>query len=1103
MKKAVLLLAMLIATLASFEQTTVSGDNVVVRQELTIGGTKIDTVQTDTTFTGKIKSIPTSETVRKFVEGRTLPLEPANQHKYLMGNFYKKLYAQRSGAAQVKWLYFGDSYAGIIYQHIGDYVKNMAGENNVGAYNGGPYNGVTLNARSGSVIDNTTDYDIWPTGLSTTFNSGGSITYGIGGGSALSTKIKVYYAKEPTGGTFKLQVNGADATGFTNVSASGTLGQLGIATITQAPTVSTLNVVGLSGSVRVVGIAFEDSTRNGLVSICVSQGGIALGGSANSATGHSEALSNFSQFLADVKPTVFTLEMKEDASYFASALNTFFTAINPQLTNTDVVLIGSPPVASGDAGQVMQNGQLEAAAKAFGYKYYDTYKLFGNYASLAALGWQGDGVHVTNEANQYRGMMMLNDLGILSQYKGISSFSVYNDSTRTNRLLIGDGLTPTVKIIPESTFKQDATISTKRWLYFTGEDGIVNGLSWCFDGSGLVGSFTPDFFRIGNSSPGPFIWKYDANNLVLTTAPYNFGSYLVGLTMGNLYCANATLQTTPTTSAGSYDVLTRNTSTGMIEKVSSSLLGGGGTSTGTVTSVFGRSGIVSADSSDYHAFYPSLTTPYFNPSWLSTLDWSKITNRPTTLSGYGITTDNTTIANIGTPSTTRQGLYFNSTGNIQNFKMIGAGTGITLSSNDSNVVINAIPTSTPTLAQVTTAGNTTPNWIYVTGGGSQSAILNGQINITDAIGGLNSSAPSYNEVSNGSYTTYMRANYLQFAGNGNNDAVRLYGQLYPSGTTNVYLPARPAGGTDTLATKDDIRNILTNTTASNIGSPSVTRQGLYYTKIGNDLQFRMIQAGTGITLSSDANNVTINASGTTAGVTSFYNRSGAVYPDAGDYSPFYPALNGSYSNPSWITGLAWSKIINRPTTMSGYGITDDNTSIANIGTPSTTRQGLFYNTSGNYQNFRMIQAGTGITLSSDASNVTVNAVTPSMAQLFAGSSTNIATASTIWFGGIGIATTPMVAEYNSFICPKTMVVDSVTIRSYIEEGGSGNVIFTLYKNETATSMTMTILGENNAIYTTHVLAGPVTFNAGDRMELVVTNSCGVNMNVPSWAIAYK
>jgi hypothetical protein len=44
---------------------------------------------------------------------------------------------------------------------------------------------------------------------------------------------------------------------------------------------------------------------------------------------------------------------------------------------------------------------------------------------------------------------------------------------------------------------------------------------------------------------------------------------------------------------------------------------------------------------------------------------------------------------------------------------------------------------------------------------------------------------------------------------------------------------------------------------------------------------------------------------------------------------------GSYSNPSWITGLAWSKITGTPTTLSGYGITDALLSSAIAGTAGT------------------------------------------------------------------------------------------------------------------------------------------------------------------------
>ena len=55
----------------------------------------------------------------------------------------------------------------------------------------------------------------------------------------------------------------------------------------------------------------------------------------------------------------------------------------------------------------------------------------------------------------------------------------------------------------------------------------------------------------------------------------------------------------------------------------------------------------------------------------------------------------------------------------------------------------------------------------------------------------------------------------------------------------------------------------------------------------------------------------------------------------------YALTSGLYSNPSWITGLAWSKISTTPTTLSGYGITDAATAthihgnISNTGTLNT------------------------------------------------------------------------------------------------------------------------------------------------------------------------
>ena len=362
--------------------------------------------------------------------------ENANQHKYLMGNFYKKLYTQKTGQAHVKWLTFGDSYAQLIYTQIGTPLSRVAGGFIAGAYFNGTYAGVTGNAVSGSVTENVSDFDGWVTGLTTTIGAGGSKTYGFGGSTIPATTIKVYYIKEPSAGTFKVQVNGVDATGYTNVSAVGTLGTLGVITITQAKTTCNWAVVGLTGSVRIIGAGFEDSSGSGLITVNVAQGGIPLGGGINSVTGQATALQNFNSFLADVQPTVMSFEMKENSSYYATALSTLFTGINTNLANTDVLLIGSPPIAVGDADQVIQNTQLESAATTFGYKYYDTYSLFKNYATLVALGWQGDGTHITIEANQYRGNMMFKYLGFNGEHEGVNTYNTLNDKVTTKSIAV-------------------------------------------------------------------------------------------------------------------------------------------------------------------------------------------------------------------------------------------------------------------------------------------------------------------------------------------------------------------------------------------------------------------------------------------------------------------------------------------------------------------------------------------------------------------------------------------------------------------------------------------------------------------------------------------
>jgi hypothetical protein len=86
---------------------------------------------------------------------------------------------------------------------------------------------------------------------------------------------------------------------------------------------------------------------------------------------------------------------------------------------------------------------------------------------------------------------------------------------------------------------------------------------------------------------------------------------------------------------------------------------------------------------------------------------------------------------------------------------------------------------------------------------------------------------------------------------------------------------------------------------------------------------------------------------------------------------------GSYANPSWITSLDWSKIISRPTTLAGYGITDavpSNRTITINGTTLDLSANRTYNV-GTVTSVAALTLGTsGTDLSSSVANGTTTPV---------------------------------------------------------------------------------------------------------------------------------
>lgn len=107
-------------------------------------------------------------------------------------------------------------------------------------------------------------------------------------------------------------------------------------------------------------------------------------------------------------------------------------------------------------------------------------------------------------------------------------------------------------------------------------------------------------------------------------------------------------------------------------------------------------------------------------------------------------------------------------------------------------------------------------------------------------------------------------------------------------------------------------------------------------------------------------------SGIPAGVTSFNSRTGAVAPQSGDYSSFYPLLSGSYVNPSWIASIPWSKITGAPAqgspstankNMAANNTNADGQVACNTGIATTPINGGYV---GVYVNGRLVNVGDGV-----------------------------------------------------------------------------------------------------------------------------------------------
>lgn len=176
-------------------------------------------------------------------------------------------------------------------------------------------------------------------------------------------------------------------------------------------------------------------------------------------------------------------------------------------------------------------------------------------------------------------------------------------------------------------------------------------------------------------------------------------------------------------------------------------------------------------------------------------------------------------------------------------------------------------------------------------------------------------------------------------------------------------------GTNVTLTQSDTEIEIASTatagasvTASNIGT---TGEGVFASKVSNDLQFKKLKAGSNITLTSDANNITIAASGSGGGSVAVY-ESGVLKTTSASSLNFVNSTVGAVGAAVTITDYARDFVNVKDYGATGDGTTNDSAAIQSAITYAQANgKGIFF-PDGSYvisslatQAGRLIMKGTG------------------------------------------------------------------------------------------------------------------------------------------------
>jgi hypothetical protein len=211
--------------------------------------------------------------------------------------------------------------------------------------------------------------------------------------------------------------------------------------------------------------------------------------------------------------------------------------------------------------------------------------------------------------------------------------------------------------------------------------------------------------------------------------------------------------------------------------------------------------------------------------------------------------------------------------------------------------------------------------------------------------------------------------------------------------------------------------------AASLGSGS----SLVGAKLGTTLQFKSLVAGSGVVLASDANSVTISTTGGSAGEANTASNlgigSGIFAQKSGVDLQFKSLIAGTN-----VSLTATSTAI----TINATGGSGETNTASNLG---ATGQGVFAQKSGVDLQFKKLIAGTNVTMSADASSITINAT---------GGSGETNTASNLGAGtGIFASKVGVDLRFKSLVAGSgvSLANDANTVTITATGGGSGEALY--------------------------------------------------------------